>query len=133
MAYPYRKGLYLVRQKSQVKGVDHYGILDIGNRLRLPNVGWWGDPAVVHQTTPQIRRDPFKGTGQWEVLGKISDEAAAMARLQHALKNPTYSLIDRNCEQFARFVATGVPASTQLQAAAFMLGLTALAFVVFRR
>ena len=48
-------GLYLLLQRSPSKGVDHYGILDVGNRLRSPIVPI--EPVVIHQTPPEIRAD----------------------------------------------------------------------------
>lgn len=120
-------GLYLVKQKSQAKGVDHYGILDIGNRRRDPN-NWSNQPSVIHQVQPSLRVDAFEGTGTWDVLGKITDEPMAFNRMNEAAKNPNYDLFGNNCEQFARFVATGKHESTQLQKAAFV-GFGALAVI----
>lgn len=125
-------GLYLVKQKSQEKGVDHYGVLDVGNRIRHPHANGI-NPVIIHQTPPSIRIDWFESTkGDWAVLGRISDEAKATARLQQAFKNPLYDLFGHNCEHFARFVATGKKESSQLQAAGMMLGLAALTFVALR-
>lgn len=124
-------GLYLVKQKSLNKpGIEHYGILDVGNRLRHPNVDGV-NPTIVHQTPPQLRIDWFANTGNWEVLGKITDENMAIERIKYAANNPGYDLFGNNCEQFARYVATGKHESTQLQAVT-ILGLTALAIYAFR-
>jgi len=110
-------------QKTQLKGVlvDHYGILDVGNRLNLPNVGW--QPVVIHQTPPEIRLDRLEDTGNWKVLGKITDEPDAIARINKAVKNNAYDLFGNNCEHFARYIATGRRESTQLQAWGFIAGL----------
>lgn len=117
-------GLYLVKQKSQNKpGIEHYGILDIGNRLMIPTADSI-NPTVVHQTPPRLRVDWFAGTGNWEILGQITDEKMALERIKYAANNPAYDLFGHNCEQFARFVATGKHESTQLQAAA-IVGLAA--------
>lgn len=125
----YPDGLYLVAQRSDAKGVDHYGILDIGNRIRHP----WADyPIIVHQAPPMVRIDWFQNTGVWRVLGKVTDEPYALRRLQAAAANPTYDLFGNNCEHFARFVATGVRESTQLQAAAVIVGMVTLAFFAMR-
>ncbi len=127
----YNDGLYLVKQKSQNKpGIEHYGILDIGNRFNHSQADGI-NPTVVHQTPPQIRFDWFGGTGQWEVLGQITDEAMATERVRHAARNPKYDLFGHNCEHFARFVATGKQESTQLQTAA-VVGLAAIALYMYR-
>lgn len=114
-------GLYLVKQRSPSKGVDHYGIVDIGNRL-----GYGCLPAVIHQTPPGIRVDWLEGTGVWNVLGRIADEAGAIERIRWALRDPRYDVFGHNCEHFARFVATARRESTQLQGGLFMAGLIAL-------
>ncbi len=121
-----RNGLYLIRQKCQVKGVlvDHYGILDIGNRLRLPVTN--SLPVVIHQTPPRIRTDWLDNTGQWDLLGQITGEQLAIARINKALENDAYDLFGNNCEHFARFVALGSRESTQLQALGFFVGLFAV-------
>lgn len=107
----YSDGLYLVKQKSPNKGVDHYGILDIGNRVRHPNV--YGDhPVVIQQVPPTLRVDWFQNTGAWEVLGRITYEAMAIQRMNTAFATPNYDLFGNNCEHFARFVATGKREST---------------------
>ena len=118
-------GFYLLRQKSEAKGVDHYGILDVGNRMRHPQVNS-PQPVVIHQRPPRIRMDWLQNTGQWTVLGRITDEADAIQRLHSAAENPSYNLFGHNCEHFARYVATGKRESTQVQAGVLIAGLVAL-------
>lgn len=127
----YQDGLYLVKQKSERKGVDHFGILDIGNRRGDPNF-WDGRPAVIHQVFPLLRVDEFCGTGIWEVLGRITDEHMAFARMREAAQNPRYDLFGNNCEHFARFVATGKRESLQLQGAVAIAGVIGLALMLLR-
>lgn len=124
-----RNGLYLITQKSEVKGmiVDHYGILDIGNRLNL-STGW--QPVVIHQTPPRIRTDWLNNTGRWKVLGKIIDEQYAKTRIQKALENDTYDLFGNNCEHFAFYVATGKRESSQIQGMVLMMGLILLLLII---
>ncbi len=114
-------GLYLVKQRSPSKGVDHYGVVDTGNRL---GYGW--RPVVIHQTPPAIRIDWLERTGVWLVLGKILDELGAIARIQASLQHRTYDLFGHNCEHFARFVATGRRESHQLQAVVAFAGILTL-------
>lgn len=121
-------GLYLVRQKSQAKRVDHYGILDIGNRLGLNEVAPWSQPIVIHQTPPEIQLHWLQDTGSWEILGRVTDEPDAIARINHVRRTPEYDLFGHNCEHFARYVATGKRESTQVQIAVAVAGLVALAF-----
>jgi hypothetical protein len=117
-------------QKTQMKGVlvDHYGILDIGNRMSLPHAGW--QPLVIHQTPPQIRLDRLADTGEWKVLGKITDEADAISRINKAIGNSAYDLFGNNCEHFARYVATGRRESTQLQSLGLVAGLLAIVAIL---
>jgi len=119
-------GLYLVKQQSPSKGVEHYGILDTGNRL-----GYGRQPVVVHQTPPGIRADWLAGTGGWLVLGRVL--AGATARIQMSLQNPRYDLFGHNCEHFARYVATGRRESHQLQAVVAMAGVVAVVWLSSRR
>lgn len=121
-------GLYLIKQRSAAKGVDHYGILDVGNRLKIPNVFPGQQPVVIHQTPPQLQLTWLQHTGQWEVMGHITDEGDAVARIHHARQDPKYNLLGHNCEHFARYVATGKRESRQVQAVAMIAGLAALAF-----
>lgn len=131
---PYRHladGLYLLKQKSEGKGVDHYGILDVGNRIAHPQVNGQ-HPVVIHQTPPTIKLDWLQNTGAWSILGRITDEEDAKARMTQAFQNPTYNLFGHNCEHFARYVATGRHESTQLQVAGVIAGLAALAYYAGR-
>lgn len=125
-----RAGLYLMIQKTQMKGVlvDHYGILDVGNRMNLSKAGW--QPLVIHQTPPQIRLDQLADTGDWKVLGKITDETDAISRINRAIENSAYDLFGNNCEHFARYVATGRRESTQLQALGLVAGLLAIVVIL---
>lgn len=124
----YPDGLYLLVKRSESKGVDHYGILDIGNRIEHPHVDG-RHPTVIHQTPPSIRLDWLQDTGVWRILGRITDEKHAIQRMMAARSNPAYDLFGHNCEQFARYVATGVHESKQLQAVGFVAGLAALAII----
>lgn len=124
-------GLYLIKQKSEVKNivVDHYGILDIGNRLKLANA--W-QPIVIHQTPPRIRTDWLANTGNWAVLGRIADEQFAINRINKALENDTYDLFGNNCEHFALYVAHGKRESTQIQGIVFTIGLILLLLLTMK-
>jgi hypothetical protein len=131
---PYQKhpdGLYLLKQKSAAKGVDHYGILDIGNRIRHPQVDG-RHPVVIHQMPPSIKIDWLQNTGVWKILGCITDEQDAITRMNSAYQNPNYNLFGHNCEHFARYVATGRHESTQLQAVGVVAGFVALVFYAGR-
>jgi hypothetical protein len=121
----YPDGLYLVARPSAEKGVDHYGILDIGDRLKVPNADGI-NPIVVHQCPPSIRADWLQDTGIWQVLGQITDEPYPIQRYHAAIASPAYSFFGHNCEHFARFVATGIHESKQLQAAGWVAGLAVL-------
>ncbi len=132
-------GLYLVRQRAVKNGMQlwHYGILDVGNRLNLAlPLLEPGEPAIVHQTPPQVRADPFSGTGHWEMEGRVEPtiEMSAVSRIKEALKSPGYDLFGHNCEHFARFVTTGVKESKQIQTVAWScVGLIAIGWALSRR
>jgi hypothetical protein len=116
-------GLYMVVQHSAQKGVDHYGILDVGNNLSYSAAP---EPVIVHQSPPGVRAELLSSTGPWRVIGQIVDYAGARARLQAALANPRYDLLGNNCEHFARYVATGRRESRQLQSTLLVAGSIAL-------
>ena len=128
----YDDGLYLVARRAPEKGVDHYGILDIGNRFGLPEADGV-NPVIVHQRPPSIAVEWLKDTGTtpWRLLGRVTDETHARRRLRQAAANPAYNLFGHNCEHFARFIATGKPASSQLRTVGFVAGLAVLTFVAF--
>ena len=121
-------GLYLIRRNSDKGGVHHYGILDVGNRIQNPMVHI-ENPVVIHQVPPAIRIDWLQNTGSWQDCWRITDEDYAIQRMKQAFNNPGYDLFGNNCEHFARYVATGVRESTQLQVVGVMAGLAALVWI----
>lgn len=131
----FQDGLYLAKQKSHIKPdlIDHYGVIDIGNILNHPQ-GNPDMPMVIHQALPSIRIDWLVNTGTWQIIGKVKDSelASAKMRIQKAIENPNYDLFGNNCEQFARYVTTGVKESKQLQTAAGIMALTALVILVWK-
>lgn len=114
MVYNGHYGLYLVKRKGTEKGVDHYGILDIGNRTRNPHVQG-GLPFVVHLMPAGFQADWLRPTDTWIVVEKVLDENNAAERLNEAWSRPEYNLLVNNCEHFARYVATGISESKQVQ------------------
>jgi hypothetical protein len=122
-------GVYLVKQRSATKSVDHYGILDVGDRLALGRP-WRAEPVVIHQTPPSIQVSCLRNTGSWQVLGRIANERAARERMRAATQNSRYDLLGRNCEHFARFIATGVKRSTQIETAAIIATIALLALTL---
>ena len=129
----YSDGFYLLIQKSVDKGVDHYGIMDVGNILEIDRVEDTSQPVVIHQTPPSIQLNWLQDTGAWKIAGKITDEVMAKNRIREAAQNPKYNLFGNNCEHFARFVATGVKESTQVQSAVLVSGLVALTIYALRK
>lgn len=128
----YADGLYLIKRKSTQKGVDHYGVLDIGNRIHHPQVDGI-NPVVIHKGAEGIFIDWFQDTGSWNVIGKVTDEMSAIERLNLAFQNPQYDLFGNNCEHFARYITIGKRESTQIQAAGIAVGLAALAIFVLTK
>ncbi len=124
-------GLYLVKRRSEAKGVDHFGILDVGNRLGYPQAS---QPVVLHQVPPAVRADWLQNTaGPWTILGRILDEAGAINRINEAARNPRYDVLGNNCKHFARYVATGKRESPQLQGVVAGVGLVGLIVYVGTR
>ena len=108
-------GLYVMKQFRADKGVFHFAIMDVGNRLRLTGVQPGTEPVMVHQPPEGLRADFLGQTiGTWSSLGKVADEAKARERLLEAMKTPEYNLFGNNCEHFVNFVASGMRRSTQL-------------------
>src|SRR5207249_4855707 len=87
----YRDGLYLARQHSGSRKIDHYGIIDAGNRLGLRRDPYLRE-TLVHQTPPSLRIEPLLDPKGWVVLGRIENEAAARWRIDQARQNPKYDL-----------------------------------------
>jgi hypothetical protein len=122
----FSKGFYLIKQKSQSKGkIDHYGILDVGNTMGFPEVDS-RHPIVIHQTPPKITVNRLDQTGNWKVMGKITDERDAKKRIYIASRNPVYNLFSNNCEHFARYIAYKKSESMQIQTTFILLGLVVL-------
>jgi len=121
-------GLYLLKQHSTKKGVQHYAILDIGNRLRC-DWNYGRRPVIVHQTPPTLRTAWADDTGDWEIVDRVVDESGARARIAMAAATPGYDLFGNNCEHFARFVATGVRESHQVRGYCLIGALLAVAII----
>jgi hypothetical protein len=118
MNYQQPQRMFLARQWSHTKAVWHYGIIVLG---------WAYGPAVVHLGPDGLCIEPFAGGAPWEAVA-IGDVAGAFARLQAAISDPqNYALLWNNCEQFARYVATGRHESLQVQRVAVVAGLALLA------
>lgn len=129
-------GLYLAKQKSNIKPdlIDHYSVIDIGNLLNQPQ-GNPNIPIIIHQASPSLRVDGLSNTGSWEILEKVQDDDIinTKKRFQEAINNPAYNLVVNNCEQFARYVTTGVKESKQLQGVGAIIALGALLYSIWNR
>lgn len=122
-------GLYLIKQPGiKTLDLDHYGIMDVGNRLGQSQ-GAYFRPLVVHLGPPAVRADWLEDLGSAQVLGRIYDEAGAIRRLNEAMQNPNYSAFDNNCEHFARYIAYGKRESIQLQWA--VIGVAAVGLILY--
>ena len=137
----HQDGLYHVRRYSSAKGIWHDGILDVGNRLLLPEVHPAfhggrppGEPVVVHNTPPRINAQwlSMTGTDGWHIIGNIPDVQRARWRLSQAMQNADYAVVTNNCEHFANNVAYGRRESPQLKNAWRALGLGLAVYAVFR-
>src|SRR2546428_9728474 len=66
---------------------------------------------------------------EWTVVGQIADEAAARGRLQHAVADPEWRLLDNNCEHVTWLVATGQKNSLPVAGAPLVVGCVGLLFL----
>jgi len=121
-------GLYLAIQRSVEKGVMHYGMLDIGNRMGIPDADGF-HPVVIHQTPPSIRWE-YTDISLWTIKGKVIDEPGTLERIRGALARPDYNLLGNNCEHFVRYALLGRHESTQVNGALAVVGIAAVAFIV---
>jgi|GEM_PF-1769643 len=130
MSQTLNRGLYRVKRSAAgAKSVEHSAIADVGNRLGLLRTRDVFHPyavLIVHQTPPELAYEYFRDglPDEWTVVGKITDEAGARARLPQAAANPRYDPVLNNCEHFASTLATGVRQSPQLRgwAAVVLIG-----------
>jgi hypothetical protein len=101
--------IYLAKRKSQIKPayIDHYGVI-----VFAP----FGAASLIHLTEQGIRKEVLGDLPEWTLLFEVPSDQIGNAelRLREALRNPFYHLFWNNCEQFARYVATGAKESTQL-------------------
>lgn len=117
-------GLYFLKRPCIGKaGLDHYGILDIGNHTRHPQADGI-HPVIIEMKPPHLQIRWFgPSDGIWTIEGPIADEQAAIERLHSAFRSPGYHWFGNNCEHFARFVATGARESRQVQSGVALAGL----------
>ncbi len=125
-------GIYLVSRPMEGKtGGLHFAVIFYG---QLPlNLHEDGNcyPVVAELSPPGISVKYFEG-GWWTIHHQVAevDEAAAVARLDQACSsNPDYALLMRNCEQFARWVTTGVWESKQLQTVGVIAAAATICFM----
>ncbi len=130
-------GPYLARQTGlKLKGypVTHYGIIDIGNTLGVPEIDTRNGPTVIHQTPPRIRFEHMGGDVPWEITDRIADAAGARARIMEGLKTPEYDMFRNNCEHFAKYVAYDNKVSGQVIAGVAVAGgVVALGIAILRK
>jgi hypothetical protein len=115
-------GLYLVKRPKRSGFGEHWGVIDIGNRVPL-NHRYVSSPRVIHQTREGILAESIPEMREWMFVGVIEDEAGAIQRIQQALKTPNYDVFGNNCEHFSSFVATGKKESKQVFFVIIMLGI----------
>ena len=119
-------GLYCLKRPSTMNAlVDHFGILDVGNRIAHPHVNQ-GHPILIEMTPPRLKASYFQGPEIWTNLGLIRDETQAIHQVRILSKNPDYHWFENNCEHFARGVATGRRESKQIQGGVIAAGLATL-------
>ena len=130
-------GLYLAKFDSNKLGglIDHYGVLDIGNRSGfLIHPFAYTEPHIIHQTHPELRVDALSELGPIDVVSveriPAEKEQETTDLIRKAQEDPQYRLFDNNCEHFARGVATGERTSTQVTGVFKVLGCLAVGCLV---
>jgi hypothetical protein len=119
--------MYLVKQRTSYKIVDHYGVVVAGNALQ-----WLGcspdHPLVFDLNDKGVQWDWLDLSGKWAFLEKIPSYEVpyAIERLRVAMDDSNWTLFSNNCEQWANFIIKGNKESSQLQ---FFGGLAALATI----
>ena len=124
-------GVYLVWQKSQRKGVDHYGVLDVGNCLGIAQADGIR-PVVIHQAPPSITLDTIENSGPWKVIASSPDIQQSYQIFWQACQTPDYDWLSNNCEHFARSVVLGRRESKQIQNAV-VVGALVIGFIGLSR
>jgi len=123
----------MIKRPTQAKVGEHFAVADFGNipgLLTVQDLFRFPYAVVVIEHSPpdglryEVR---YRGLGdEWTVVGQIADEAAARGRLQHAVSDPEWRLLDNNCEHVTWLVATGQKKSLQVEGAAVVVGIVAL-------
>ena len=119
---PIDDGLYLIKQTTPGKsGVEHYGILNVGNRFNQVGVT---QPVVYHNTPPNLMTQWLRDTGvRWRIVRRILDEVAAKKRIAESWQKPFYDTLGNNCEHFAFYAATGERKSPQVRSVVGFVGI----------
>ena len=128
----FTEGIYLVKRKSDVLVIEHYGVVIVGKLLQ--QLGFSEKhPLVFHLTEKGICVEWLELFGDFQLLGEVGQReiSNALLRLKFAFNNPNFDLFSNNCEQFARYITEGYKHSTQLQNAG-VLGGIALALIFLR-
>ena len=110
-----RNGVFLVKRPGMISGgYDHYGVLISG--LALKKLGFDPRfPVVIHKTNEGIVPEWVDYSAGWTYVSATQSVDAAIDRLSNSLFDPSFHLIFKNCEHFARFVVEGIAESTQIQ------------------
>lgn len=124
-------GIYMVKQHSHTKGVDHYGVLDVGNQLRIAQADG-KRPMVIHQAPPSLQLDTVEASGPWTIVARSSDLTMSYLAFWQAAQAPNYNALFNNCEHFARAVVLGNRESVQVQQA-LVIGAVAVALIGLTR
>jgi hypothetical protein len=121
-------GMYLVKSPKRNGLGEHWGVIDIGNRIPLQH-SFVSSPRVIHQTREGILVEPLLEIREWHFVGTIDDEAGAIQRIQEAVKTLKYDIFGNNCEHFSRFFANGKKESKQINFIVVALGLAVFVYL----
>jgi hypothetical protein len=129
------QGIYLVSRPAVAKpACRHFAVFLWGEwEMNLAQNGCYY-PIVAELNSTGIQVDWHEG-GFWTVHFQVApeEELQVLWRLERTCAaDPDYALWDRNCEQFARWITTGVWESKQLQTVGVLAAVAAFGFLATR-
>jgi hypothetical protein len=120
-------GVHLLKRWDSSKCVDHYAVGISGTfAWRLGS----GVASIVQLLPSGIEVGPWTASTGWQTLELAQDPDAALERLDKAV-GARFSLLNYNCEHFARSIVCDKQESHQVQVCA-LVGVAAALLLVSR-
>lgn len=116
LLHQFEEGLYIVKRRAILPpGKEHYAIAIVGRHVRNFDPSSKG-PIVIHKTNQPGRHCDSFIASEWERVEKIPEDSLeqVLHRMRISWWEP-YNLFLDNCEDWARYVATGKKESFQVR------------------